>query len=199
MSIVKQSLIIIAALAVSATMSPVAAQRGVGQGQGLQVNGIGPRLGENIALALENRDRLGLSEDQVAGLQLLQAGVAEDVTPLQTEVDALRTRMRAGEVSYTAGIPQLRGLLAELDIASEPYRAGVADILTADQHLELQEIMWSTRPYDAGWYSRAGFGYGVQPRVGTGFRPRGGFGRGAAWGGRGRGLLRGGHGAGWRW
>lgn len=204
MSSIKQTLVIVVALAVSGAGSEAWAQRGAGWG-GYGVNGIGPRLGENIGLALQNSDRLGLSEEQVAGLRTLQAGVEQEVAPLEAEVEALRAGMRTGEVSYATGAGELRTLLTELDSVSEPYRQRVAEILTPDQHLTLQGMMYDTRPYPGGWYGRAGPGVGVRSWGGTGVgvRPRAGLGRGAAWGGRGgrgRWAGRGGRGAGWwRW
>ena len=175
-------------LMVGAGWTPILAQRGAAGG-GLGLYGFGPRLGENVQLALDNRDHLGLSQEQVARLQELQAGIQQDVTPLQTEIDGLRTGILSGEVNRADGLVALQALRAEYDEIAAPYRTGVTAILTADQHAELQGILWSTRPVSGtGWAATSGGGYGLG--VGRGvYGGRGlgrGVGRGAgAWGGRG--------------
>lgn len=160
MSMAKRILLVLVALALSGAGDPAWAQRGLGGG-GLRVNGVGPRLGENIQLALQNRDRLGLSSDQVTRLQELQSGVEADILPLRREIDALRSNIMTDGVGHTRGWPRLQDLLAELDVVAEPYRTGVANVLTPEQHTALQQMMFSSRPY-------GGRGYG---RAGTGFRP----------------------------
>lgn len=198
---------VLVGLAVAAGAGPLAAQRG-SPGGGLGLYGYGPRLGDNVQLALEHQEELGLSEEQVATLRNLQQGIQRDVAPLQTEIDDLRAHIMAGEVSRVDGLLTLEQLLANFQEAAAPYRTGVTTVLTADQHVRLQEIVWGTRPgtgIGAWAYGGSGLGlgvraYGGQP-LGRGVGIRGG--RALGWGtrvGYGRGLGRGiGLGRGWRW
>ncbi len=193
-------------LAMAGAANPASAQ------VGRRIFGVGPRLGENIQLALQNQDRLGLSSDQVGRLQELQSGVERDVMPLETEIEAIRSSLQTGNVGYAEGQTRLQDLLVRYETAAEPYRAGVNEVLTPSQHDTLRLMMFDTRPYPQmgyGWagvgYGRAGVGY-ARPGVGYGYGYGYGYGRagvgygraarGMAWGGRGFGR-----GAGWgfRW
>jgi hypothetical protein len=197
---------VLVGLAAGAGTGPLLAQSG-GAGGGLGLYGYGPRLGENVQLALELRDQLGLSEEQIASLRDLQEGIQRDVGPLQAEIDQLRAHIISGEVNRLDGLLTLEQLLAESQEVAAPYRAGVTTILTTDQHLRLQEIMWNTRPGpDTGWGlgmesipgppPAAAYGPGVGARaygglgLGLGVRAYGGRGLGRGlglWGGRGLG------------
>ena len=189
-------------------LTPLSAQLGRRPG-GMGINGLGPRLGENIQLALENRLRLDLTDQQVAELTGLEREVQASLAPLQTEIDDLRFRILEGEVNRVDGSAQLRNLLADFEEMAAPYRTHVTEILSAGQHSQLQSIMLAARPDP--W---AGSGYGLgggfrrpigTPAVGildapmagaTVFGPRGrrlarpwvspryGLGRGLGWSGR---------------
>jgi len=168
----------------------VSAQRGLAGG-GLGLNGLGPRLGENVALALELRSELGLSGEQVAALEDLGAGIQLDVEPVEMEIEALRNEILAGGMTNRDGLLQLQSLLADYDVIADPYRSGIATILTVDQHLTLQAAMFDTRPYlgQGGWGVGAGYGrgvaYGRGGGYGFGYGARPAYGRGAAVGFRG--------------
>jgi hypothetical protein len=165
-------------------------------GGGWGVYGVGPRLGENIELALEFRDRLNLSEDQVAALQKLQQDIQRDVTPLETEIEALRGLIRNGDVAWTEGVGQLQDLFTRYDSAAEPYRTGVARILSGYQHSMLQGMMYETRLGSVPARGLARPGLGLRRGRGLGGRGIGlGLGRGSglpavqgAWPGFGRGI-----------
>ncbi len=204
MSLMKGVLTGILALAVCAVANPVSAQRGVG-GPGLRINGVGPRLGENVQLALQNQARLGLSSEQVARLQELQPGIESEIVPLENELNAARMSLQSGGVGYPEGQAQLQELLARFETAAQPYRTAVAEILTPTQHAALQQMLYATRPYWTPGYGRAAVGWGaVAPGAYGGYGYGGygygrGFGAGRAWGGAwgGRGW---GRGAGrWGW
>ena len=162
MSVAKRTMMVLLALALSGWGSQAWAQRGLGGG-GLRVYGVGPRLGENIQLALQNQDQLGLSADQVQQLQDLQIGIQEEVLPLQQEIDALRSRIGLGDVAYAQGVGQLQALMAEYQTAADPYRTRVVNILTPAQHTALQQMMYRTRPYGGRGYGRGSVGFGAAP------------------------------------
>ena len=185
-------------LAVAGGGDQLMAQRGRGGG-GLGIYGFGPRLGENVQLALDNQSQLGLSGEQVASLQNLLGGIQEDLGPVQAEIDDLRYRIIGGEVERVDGVVRLQALLDEYESAAAPLRTEVTRILTADQHRELQNIMWATRPGPgSGWGVWTGEGLdlttgyapGLGPAPAPGYGPGLGLGRGY-YGGRGGGFGRG--------
>jgi len=147
-------------LAMAGWGNPLEAQRGRGGG-GLGIYGFGPRLGENVQLALENRGQLGLSAEQVTALEELQGGIGETLGPLHSEIDNLRYGIISGESDQVAGVADLQKLLSDYDMAAEPFQARVTQILTAEQHSALQDIMLATRPGPG-----SGWGVGSVPALG---------------------------------
>jgi len=191
MSLTNRGLAVFIALALAGGGNSLTAQRGFGAGEGLGVFGLGPRLGENIELALLLQEQLSLSGEQVGALQELQIAIQQDVAPLEAEIYALRARFISGEVTRFEDVSQLQDLLTRYEAAATPYRTGVATILTADQHGELQGLMYNTRPGSGAYLGRAGLGIGRGVALGAG-RAMVGRGAGVGWGrGVGRGFSRG--------
>jgi hypothetical protein len=203
----KRCLAVILFLAVAGGAESLTAQRALGGG-GLGLMGLGPRLGENVDMALQHQDQLGLSAEQVAALQEIRAGIQRDVEPLQGLMDNLRGGILRGEVARPQGWNQLQELWAEYDVAAGPYRTGVASVLSATQHQALQQLMFATRVpagWGGGWApgTAPGAEWDIGPTVpwtgalGAGRGAGRGFGRAAGWG-VGRGARWGaGWGAGW--
>ncbi len=211
MSRIRCALVMALVLALAGGGHLLSAQQGLG-GQGLGLYGVGPRLGENVELALEFQDLLGLSPEQVGSLEALQNGIRQDVEPLEAEIAFLRAGLMNGEVSRVDGLVQLQDFLIQFQAAAEPYRVQVENILTPAQHGALQGIMLETRPLQGRALGAAGWGMGWNPGFSSGqgvWLGRGagrGLGRGAAMGfgrgggpGLGRGFVRGGRGRGLRW
>ena len=220
MSRVQSVLLVALALALSGGGHFLSAQRGLGgQGlgrQGLGLYGLGPRLGENISLALENQSLLQLSQAQVEALRQMQGGIAENVGPLEEEIEGIRAGILAGEVNATDGLALIQDLYVEYDAVAAPFRTEIATVLSPAQPETLQAVMWETRPVagpGAGVYGsgiRGGAGLATVRPLGLGFGRgvglgrAGGFGLGRSGGlglgrGGGRGLARGGgRGLGWR-
>jgi hypothetical protein len=202
-------------LALSGGGEILSAQRALGRvGQG--IFGLGPRLGENVALALDLQRELDLSTQQIEALEALGAEMETHLGPLEDELDFLREEMMNAEVGWSEGTLRLRESLAHYQEAAEPFRNGVADILSEEQHLLLQAAMFDTRPVYGRGLGRGvagapgaglGLGYvgarGLRYGRGAGYGVRGGlavgFGRGAGYAGRGfrRNLPR--RGLGFRW
>jgi hypothetical protein len=178
MSLMKTGLVMALVLAVSGGGHLLLAQQGPGA-RGLGLYGAGPRLGENVAFALELQEELGLSADQVQSLQLLQEGILQDVDPLETEIEGLRSGILAGEANSAEGLALLREFSAQHQAASAPYRTQVAAVLTPAQHQTLQGIMWEARLQQGrGGLGVAGVGLGQGAALGVGL----GVGRGAGLG-----------------
>lgn len=174
------------ALAVSGGGDLLSAQQGRGV-RGLGLNGFGPRLGENVVLALELQGELGLSPEQVGSLQSLQAGIQEDVQPLEGEIFGLRSGISAGEVAYADGLARLQELFGEYEKAAAPYRTEMQGILTPVQHQTLQGIMWESGIAQGRNLGGVGLRRGLNPVPGVVAGQ--GVGRGAGLGlGRGVGL-----------
>lgn len=182
-------------LAVAGLGSPLNGQWGRAGG-GLGLYGYGPRLGENVQLALDLQERLGLSAAQVSSLQDLQAGIRHDVAPVEAAIADLRNGILAGDVDQSDGLARLQLLLANFEEVAAPYRTEVAGVLTPDQHRSLQAILLTSRPVPgAEWGMGAGTGLGLRsgvapPAAALGVRPLGGRGLGVGYG-RGGGVGRG--------
>jgi len=186
----KRALLVMLIVTLSGAGHPLFGQRGRG-GVGLGINGLGPRLGENIQLALARKAELGLSAPQVASLQELQAQVLENVEPLAVQIDGMRAGIQKGDLDAYQGTATLQELLAEYEIVAGPYRAEVASILSTNQHAALQQMMWVTGGGAGLGLGRGGVGRGQGVGLGVGLgRGRGvGLGRGGGLGlGRGGGL-----------
>lgn len=175
--------------------TPVQAQRGWG-GSGLGLYGFGPRLGENIALALELEEELGLTRDQIQALRDLDSRIQQDVAPILGEIDGLRGEILDGTASGRQGLLEMERLFLEFETAAEPFRAEVAAILTPDQHRQLQAAMFDTRPGLGRGLARGSPGFSPVAYAPLGPRPGLGFGRARA-PGSGRGMTTG-YGAGLR-
>ncbi|MFC1575866.1 hypothetical protein ACFL5A_04415, partial [Gemmatimonadota bacterium] len=130
MSPTKSSLALILALALSGGGQFLSAQGGL-RGGGLGLYGLGPRLGENVELALAFQDQLGLSAEQVGSLQVFQTEIQRDVEPLENEIAGLRSGILAGEVDRVEGVLLLQELFSQYSAVAEPYQAGVENVLTA--------------------------------------------------------------------
>jgi hypothetical protein len=103
-------------------------------------------MGRSLELALENQETLGLSGQQVAELQGLKTVMDRDVDGLIEQMGALRESVRSGEVERDEGFRQMEALRGELITASAPLRGRVQEILTVEQHTELQRLVRAERP-----------------------------------------------------
>lgn len=125
---------------------PVQAQQGpTGPGQGLAPPG-GPHMGWSLELALENQEELGLSGQQVAELEELKTVIDRDVAGLAEEMRVLRESIRSGELERDEGFRRMEALRGEVITASAPLRGRVQEILTVEQHNELQRLVRAERP-----------------------------------------------------
>lgn len=179
-------LVVALALAVGVGVSPVEGQRGAGFGG----RGAGPHAGRSLDVIIENQEALGLTGEQLGQIQELKGVMDSDVAPLAEEIRALRTRIRAGEVERNDGLRELQALQGQMTIAAAPLRGRIQEILTVEQHQQLQATVWKTRPGQGrggavGGRSGWGMARGQVRGSRGGFGPRQGFngqGRGPAFG-----------------
>jgi Spy/CpxP family protein refolding chaperone len=168
-------------VALGVAVMPLQAQRGHGfRGQGLR-GPAGPNMGHSLELALEHRDELELTQDQVAQLQELKATIDRDVLGLGEAMNELRESIRAGEVERDEGLRQMQTLRGELITASAPLRGRAQEILTVEQHNKLQPLARQGRPgggrggavQGRGAFSARGRGMGMGMGMGMPGQPRG--------------------------
>lgn len=135
---------LVVALGVAAM--PLQAQRGMGpRGQGVRGQG-GPNMGHSLELVLENQEQLGLSVDQLAQLKELKVTIDGSVAGLAEEMKVLREGIRAGEVERDEGMRQMEAIRGQLITASAPLRGRVQEVLTVQQHDQLQTLVRRDRP-----------------------------------------------------
>lgn len=99
----------------------------------------GSRMTSNPEMIMSLRDRLELTDDQLAALEQLRAEGVERRTSARSQMDEMRSRLRAGEIEGE----EMRAFLEELR-AAQPNagdrRARVEGILTEDQLQSLEEM-----------------------------------------------------------
>lgn len=134
------------AAALALAIAPVQAQQGRGGPGWGRGDPAGPQMGRSLELALENQEALGLSGEQAAKLQEMKTVLDRDVAGLVEEMESLREKIRSGELNRTEGFRQMEALRGELITASAPLRGRVQEILTVEQHGELQRLVRETRP-----------------------------------------------------
>jgi Spy/CpxP family protein refolding chaperone len=175
------------ALGLGVTALPLEAQRGMrgGAGMGAAEPGAGPNVGRSLEIALENREALELDGEQVSRLQEVQGHMDAEVTPLAEEMRTLRSELWDGDVDRDEGLRRMQELRGRLLVATAPVRGRVQEILTVEQHRELQALVRQERP---AWGRGRGGGTGGG---GMGMAPRGGALRGPV-GRTGPGMRRGG-------
>lgn len=172
---IRRDLLVLALLSVAA-VAPLQAQRGAG----FQGRAPGPYAGRSLNAVLENREALGLTEGQINQLQELKAIQDAEVAPVSEEIKALREQIRDGEVDREEGYRQLQALRGELMTASAPLRGRVQEILTVQQHRQLQAELFRNRPgRGTGGAFQRGRGGAARPGIPgggrSGFGPRQGF------------------------
>jgi Spy/CpxP family protein refolding chaperone len=147
----------------------------------------GPRRGEDIESIMSIRERLELTEDQLAQLDALRAEEVQRRSANRAEMEEMRSRLRAGQIERSemmAFMEQRRDAGRE---ASEDTRSRVDQVLGAEQRTQLDQIRAERRAFERGRRSaqrEAGMrGERRGPRMERGFRS----GRGASE----RGLRRG--------
>ena len=119
----------------------------------------GPRTSEVLDLAehaLRDRERLDLTEDQVARLDALRQSELERVAMLEREAHELMSRMRAGLADRDSTRARLRER-EEAEAGLEEAREQLDGILTDDQREELSHRRGSWRGgfmRPRGWYGR---------------------------------------------
>ena len=188
-------LVLAMGLAVGLTVTPLSAQRG----PGFRGQAAGPFAGQSLDVLLEHQEELKLEANQLSQLNELKAVMDKDVKPLAEEMRTLRDQIRAGDVDRAEGGRQLQALRGRLMTAAAPLRGRIQEILTVEQHRELQRIVRQDRPGRGrgaargggrGGFARPGQGQGWQG-MGSAFRGRPGRNpvgvRGQGWFGPGQG------------
>jgi hypothetical protein len=170
--------LMVAALTIA---GPLAAQRpgrpGMGPGMsGVPGRGEGPGLERLIALALERRDSLGISSEQVAGLEALRAEVERSNATIRDQMEAARADS-VGDRRAT--MERMRGLVESTRAERQAQRERFEQLLSQDQRERLRPLLRRERAGRPDGLRRTVRGPG---RRGGAIGARG-FGRGFAPGG----------------
>ena len=162
--------VVLAALA-SVGASDIAAQDAPEQRQRL-------RAGPRVEAVMQMRERLELTEQQIAELEVIRREMVQERSAQRAELDEMRSRLAAGQIRRSelmAFMEERRD--ATQDVADE-RRARIDGVLTEAQLEQVQELRTRSPAFARGRASvRGGDGEGLRGRPGMrrGDR-RGGFG-----------------------
>jgi hypothetical protein len=139
---------VVLVMAALTAASPAAAQRpgrggpGTGPGTGPGRLGDTPPLERLIGLALERRDSLALTAEQVRGLESLRAEVEQSGARIREQMEALRADT-AGE--RRARAEALRPVMEAARTERQAQRARWEELLTQDQRDRLRPLLRGER------------------------------------------------------
>lgn len=142
----KTHTIALLAMTALALASPLSAQRpgparpGIGPGPSspLGERGMGPRLERVIVLALERRDTLELSTDQIRALEELRSELDQSEADLREQAEMLREEAGADGEEIRE---RMRELMESVREAREAQRERYEQILTRDQQDRLAPLI----------------------------------------------------------
>ncbi len=137
------ALLTMTALAMAAPLSaqrpgPARPGAGLGPGSSLGGRGMGPRLERVIALALERRDTLELSTDQIRELEELRSEIDRSEADLREQAELLREE--AGDDREQIR-ERMRELMESGREAREAQRERYEQVLTRDQRDRLAPLI----------------------------------------------------------
>jgi Spy/CpxP family protein refolding chaperone len=171
---------------------------------------LGPALrGGGVELALSQRERLELTDDQVKQLDQIRQDAVQRRTEHQAQMAELRSKVRSGQEKPAALLEQIQARRQISESMQQAQRAQVESVLNDAQKEQLQDWAGQGRAFWMGRQSALLGGVGFRPGGwgGPGFQP--GTRRGFAPGMRqqwapgavgpmgGRALMRRGPGGGW--
>jgi Spy/CpxP family protein refolding chaperone len=95
-------------------------------------------MGKSLELILDKQEELNLTQDQIGQFQGLMTIRDRDITPVVEEIQALREATRSGDVERDEAFRQMEALRGRLISGAAPLRGRIREILTVEQHRELQ-------------------------------------------------------------
>lgn len=155
-----------------------------GQEQG-EVRRRAPASGPDVEAIMQMRDRLALTEDQVAELEVIRREGVERRVAEMAEMEDLRSRLRAGQIRRSEVMARMEERRDANQGLGDERRTRIESILTEQQLAAVDELRLRTRAFRRGRPSvrrgpRSGFeggpGVGVaRPRFDRGGPPLGRF------------------------
>lgn len=99
---------------------------------------------------LRMRERLELTEDQVARLDALRSERVEQRTLAAHEMNELRSQLRAGTIERTEAMERMRTAREARAGQAEQDRAAVEALLSENQRATLEQLQAQRRAFEAG-------------------------------------------------
>ena len=123
-----------------------------GRGGALAGRAAGPRgpAARGLEGILRLRDRLELTEEQVARLDALRGEQVERRGQEAAELGELRSQLRAGSMERAEARERMLALREARRAQAEVSRTAVAEILNDAQEAELEELRARRRAFEAG-------------------------------------------------
>ena len=123
------------------------ARRGEGVGERTGARGSGAAALEGI---IRLRDRLELTDAQVARLDALRSEEVARRARDAAELQELRSQLRAGTIEAPAAREGMQALREARQSTAEASRAAIAEILDDEQEAEVEELQARRRAFQAG-------------------------------------------------
>lgn len=99
---------------------------------------------------LRMRDRLALTDDQVARLEALRSERVRERAEVASERADLRSRLRAGTLDRAEARERMSAMAEARRGSAEQARAEVEALLTEDQRATVQQLQAQRRAFEAG-------------------------------------------------
>lgn len=136
-------------------------------GPGARGIGMAPR-GAGVEMLLRQRERLELTEDQIARLERIRQEAVERRTAHQAQVAELRSRVAAGQLEVAAFREQVRAIQEGAEGIREEQRTRTEAVLNDAQKEQIEQWRGQARAYRAGRMSAMRGQRGVAPQRGFG-------------------------------
>jgi len=144
----------ILAMMLSVGVADLAAQQSRAQGPRARADGADRMVRGGGAPGVEGilrmRERLELTEDQVARLDALRSERVEQRTLAAHEMNELRSQLRAGTIERTEAMERMRTAREARAGQAEQDRAAVEALLSENQRATLEQLQAQRRAFEAG-------------------------------------------------
>lgn len=117
---------------------------------GRRERGPGMRQDAGVESIMSMRERLELTDDQIAQLDVIRAEDVAERNALQADVGEMRSRLRAGEIRRSEMMAFMEDRRDGREGVAEARRARVDGILQPEQRASLEQIRAESRAFRQG-------------------------------------------------